>query len=165
MYTCRSTEPGITVSTYDPRYRGDFVSLNEEWVTKYFVLEDTDRKYLDDPERTIVEPGGDIVFLLEGDRAVATCALIPYKTGVFELAKMAVLESERGRGLGNLLMDATIRRGREIGARKIFLLSNTKLKPAVNLYKKFGFKTVHQGPNPSYERCNIEMVLFLDPTT
>lgn len=44
---------------------------------------------------------------------------------------------------------------------EITLLSNTILEPAISLYKKHGFETVHLGPHPDYERCNIEMRLML----
>ncbi len=40
--------------------------------------------------------------------------------------------------------------------------SNAKLKPAINLYKKLGFKRI-VGERSPYERCNIQMLLtFFD---
>lgn len=153
----------MRVVGWDPRYREDFVRLNEEWIEKYFVIEDTDRKYLHNPDESIVGGGGDIVFLLLGDRVVGTCALVPSGNGVFELAKMAVAIDVRGRGLGDALMKAVLGRARTLGAKKIFLLSNTCLLAAISLYKKYGFETVRLGPHPDYERADIEMELLLDP--
>ncbi|RYY25293.1 MAG: MarR family transcriptional regulator, partial [Chitinophagaceae bacterium] len=49
---------------------------------------------------------------------------------------------------------------RELGARKVYLESNTKLEPAINLYYKLGFKKIAGAPSP-YERCNIQMELEL----
>jgi ribosomal protein S18 acetylase RimI-like enzyme len=152
----------ITIGGWDPRYRDDFVRLNEAWIERYFVMEDADRKYLHHPEKTIIDPGGDIIFLLLGDHVVGTCALIPCGDGVFELAKMAVAGNERGKGLGNTLIEAVIERARALGATKIFLLSNTRLEAAISLYEKYGFKTVRLGPHPDYERVDIEMELALD---
>ena len=51
----------LQISTWDPRYRDDFVSLNEAWVREFFVMEDNDRKHFDDPEASIIAPGGDII--------------------------------------------------------------------------------------------------------
>ena len=151
----------VKVLGWDPRYRDDFIRLNEAWVTKYFAVEETDRKHFEDPEKTIVVPGGDIVFLVENGRCVGTCALIACGEGTYELAKMAVLESELGRGLGDILMDATLRRARELNATRVFLLSNTSLTPAISLYTKHGFKTVRPGPHPEYDRADIEMAIDL----
>ena len=162
MSTMKAKNHSIRVSWWDPQYREDFVRLNEAWIEKYFQLEDTDRKYLHNVEGAVIEPGGDVVFVLENDKVVGACALVAEEPGVFELAKMAVDESCRGRGLGNVLMKAVIECAREKGAHRIFLLSNTLLAPAISLYKKFGFKTTHLGPDPRYARADIEMVLDLD---
>jgi N-acetylglutamate synthase-like GNAT family acetyltransferase len=146
---------------WDPRYRDDFIRLNKAWIEHYFILEATDRKYLYHPEKAIIEPGGDIIFMLRGDRVVGTCALVPCGDGVLELAKMAIVEEERGKGLGNGLIEAVIDKARCMGARKVFLLSNTRMVPAISLYKKYGFRTVRLGPHPDYERADIEMELVL----
>ncbi|MCH7549325.1 MAG: hypothetical protein IH969_07315, partial [Candidatus Krumholzibacteriota bacterium] len=34
----------VKVSGWDPRYRDDFVRLNEAWVTRYFAVEESDRR-------------------------------------------------------------------------------------------------------------------------
>ena len=115
------THAGLKISRWDPRYGGAFIRLNEAWIKKFFVLEKTDLKYLHDPIKNIISPGGDIVFLIHGDRVVGTCALVPHEPGVYELAKMAVEQSERGRGLGNVLMEAVIECARDKAAVKIFL--------------------------------------------
>jgi len=151
----------VRIVGWDPQYRADFVNLNEAWVRQYFAMEDADRKQFEDPGRHIVDRGGDIVFVLDGDRCVGACALIACGDGLFELAKMAVLETERGRGLGEILMEGTLRRARELGAHRVFLLSNTSLTPAISLYKKHGFKTVRLGSHPDYERADIEMSIDL----
>ena len=55
-----------------------------------------------------VEPGGQIFFALLGGKAVGTCALIPHGPRIYELAKMAVSEELRGRGIGGDLLAAAI---------------------------------------------------------
>ena len=47
-----------------------------------------------------------------------------------------------------------------IGATRVYLESNTILEPAINLYRKLGFKSVEGGASP-YGRCNIQMEVWL----
>ena len=60
----------------------------------------------------------------------------------------------------SLLGTAIIEKARTLGARGIYLESNTILKPAISLYHKLGFKKVTGHPTP-YARCNIQMGLPL----
>jgi len=73
---------------------------------------------------------------------------------------MAVTENARGKNIGRLLGEAVINKARQIGAKKIYLESNTVLEPAINLYRKLGFRKVTGPPSP-YTRCNIQMELLL----
>jgi putative acetyltransferase len=70
---------------------------------------------------------------------------------------MAVDPSAQGKGYGRMLMDRAIEWCKEKGVPEIFILSNTVLSPAINLYKKSGFEVVQLGPHPDYERCNITL--------
>jgi GNAT superfamily N-acetyltransferase len=147
----------VKVVTHDPKYVDVFVELNEEWIEKYFVIEEMDRAQLRKPEDSILKPGGQIFYVLEDGHPVGTCAMVPHGPGCFELAKMAVSPSTRGKGYGDVLMTTAIEWARDKGAKKVMLLSNTVLQPAITLYRKHGFKTVHLGDHPDYKRCNIEM--------
>lgn len=149
-----------TIVTYQEKYLPAFANLNREWIQKYFTLEPMDLAQLEKPHDLILNPGGEIFFLLEDGIPVGTCAMAPHD-GVFELAKMAILPSKRGLGYGDLLMQAAIDWAKEKNLPKIILLSNTVLEPAISLYKKHGFKTVHLGSHPDYQRCNIIMELAL----
>lgn len=149
------------VITYDSRFLPAFISLNEEWIQRHFAIEEMDRRQLRDPHGFILKGGGEIFFVIEKGVAVGTCAMIPHGESGFELAKMAVAPDTRGKGYGDLLMVTAIDWARAKGASEIQILSNTVLEPAIQLYKKHGFQTVHLGPHPDYQRCNIEMVLKL----
>lgn len=52
---------------------------------------------------------------------------------------------------------------KELGASKIYLESNTILKPAIQLYQKLGFQKI-VGRTTPYKRCNIQMELILNDT-
>jgi ribosomal protein S18 acetylase RimI-like enzyme len=73
---------------------------------------------------------------------------------------MGVSPKTQGLGIGYLLGRACIEKARALGARRVYLESNTRLKPAINLYHKLGFRKVAGPPSP-YERCDIQMELVL----
>lgn len=141
---------------YDKQFNPAFRSLNLEWIERYFKVEKKDLEQVDNPE-TCIRGGGQIFFVMVGGEAVGTCAMYKIGEKKYELAKMAVNPGMRGKGYGDLLMVGAEEWARAQGATEILILSNTVLEPAIRLYKKHGFETVHLGPHPDYERCNIEM--------
>ncbi len=145
---------------YTPEHHDAFRDLNLEWIERYFEVEEADRISLDDPDRHILEPGGAILMALHHDRVVGTCALIKMDDRRYELAKMAVERTCRGKGIGWLLGRAVLERARDLGASSVYLESNTALGPAISLYRKLGFQEVRGQPSP-YARCNIQMEALL----
>ncbi|MBS1602030.1 MAG: GNAT family N-acetyltransferase [Bacteroidetes bacterium] len=148
----------VKIVDYTPDMQPAFRQLNEEWITKYFRMEKSDYKALDHPGEYILDKGGHIFMALYKGEAVGACAIIPMDDGGFELAKMAVSPRAQGLGIGYLIGQACIEKARALGARRVYLESNTTLKPAINLYHKLGFRKVAGPPSP-YERCNIQMEL------
>ena len=148
----------VQVIDYTPAYQQAFKQLNEEWITQYFKMEATDYKSLDHPDEYILNKGGHIFMALYHNEPVGACALIKIEDDTYELAKMAVSPKAKGKGIGFILGQACIARAKQLGAKKLYLESNTILKPAINLYHKLGFKKVTGIPSP-YERCNIQMIL------
>lgn len=150
----------VEIIEYQPEYKKAFRQLNEEWITTWFKMEEADYKALDNPEEYIINKGGYIYFALYKGQVVGTCALIKMDNNTFELAKMAVSPLAKGKGIGYLLGNAIISKAKQEGATKLYLESNTILKPAINLYHKLGFKKITGPPSP-YERANIQMELNL----
>src|ERR1700722_15907931 len=140
-----------------------FRTLNEEWITRYFTLEKMDRETLGDPENMILRKGGHIFMGFLGRQAVGCVALIPMGDGVYELSKMAVSPELRGLGIGRRLLQEAITLARQIGARSLFLGSNSKLQNAVHLYESVGFRHVpaESIPDMPYVRANVFMDLPL----
>jgi len=136
----------------------DFIRLNEEWISKYFSLEKVDIELANNPSIIIQNKG--YIFSIVSERKVAgVCALFNEGNGVFELARMAVSPNHQGKGLGKALMKACVSKAKEINAKKVYLVSNTKLQSAIELYKMFGFITIQLGQHPVYSRANIVMEL------
>ncbi|MEO0758020.1 MAG: bifunctional helix-turn-helix transcriptional regulator/GNAT family N-acetyltransferase [Cyanobacteria bacterium J06648_16] len=150
----------VEIVDYTPQFAADFKRLNYEWIEQYFVVEETDRLYLENPEEKILQPGGHIFMAQYRDDVVGTCALVKLDENTYELAKMGVTANVRGKGIGWLLGQAAVTKARAMGAQTLFLESNTRLEPAIQLYKKLGFKKITGEPSP-YERCNIQMRLEL----
>lgn len=148
----------VEIVLYNDSYQPAFKKLNQDWITNYFKMEETDFKSLDHPKEYILDKGGFILIALYLGKPVGTCSLIKMNDNTFELAKMAVSDEAKGKGIGSLLGNAVIQKAKEEGAKKLYLESNTILKPAINLYHKLGFKKVTGIPSP-YERCNIQMEL------
>lgn len=153
---------GVRIVPYKPEYREAFQKLNEDWIKTHFKIEKADRVALEDPEGYILKRGGFIFVAVLDARPVGVCAILKRDDPKYpyELAKMAVDRNERGKNIGWLLGKAVIEKTRELGAKKVFLESNTKLTPAMGLYDKLGFKKI-TGPATPYERCNIQMELRL----
>ena len=126
-----------------------FRTLNEEWITRHFVLEPKDVATLADPETAILGKGGHVYTAFAGDQAVGCVALLPMADGVYELSKMAVAPGMRGRGIGRRVLSHAIEEARALGARALFLGSSTKLPEAVHLYEGVGFGNVPRGPGPT----------------
>ncbi len=144
-----------------PEHYPAFKQLNEEWITTWFKMELEDHHALDHPQEHILDKGGFILMALYQGKPIGTCSLIRMADGNYELAKMAVAPLAKGKGIGFLLGQACIEKARTLGASRVYLESNTRLKPAISLYHKLGFRKVAGPPSP-YERCNIQMELLLD---
>ena len=158
----RRESAAVRIVPYEPKYHEAFRTLNEAWISTHFTIEEADRRALDHPQTYILDRGGHILVALYHDEPVGVCALIamdddPYD---FELAKMAVDPVAQGKSIGWLLGQAAIEQARSAGASKLYLESNTVLKPAINLYRKLGFRKIAGHPTP-YRRCNIQMEFAL----
>ncbi len=116
-----------------------FRELNEQWLQEDFRIEPYDETQLADPEKEIINNGGFILYARSAGRIVGTVALVRLSSRRFELAKMAVLKSERGRGIGRRLLEAAVDRARSHRAASIVLMTHEKHEAATKLYRDFGF--------------------------
>lgn len=150
----------IKIVNYQPSHATAFKELNEAWINQYFEMEDSDRNMLGNPKGYILDKGGAILIAETDGKAVGTCALVKMEDRTYELAKMAVSPEARGQKIGWKIGLATIEKAKELGAEKIYLETNSVLKPAISLYKKLGFKNAEGYCSP-YARCNVQMELKL----
>ena len=151
----------MEIIEYRSEYKEHIKELNFEWLEKYFSVETSDIVQLSDPENEIINKGGFIYYASVDDKVVGTVTLMKVDNGIYELGKMAVTAKYQGKGIGNRLLAHCITKAKSIGAETIILYSNTKLVPAIELYKKYGFVATTMGIT-SYERSNIKMELKIN---
>ena len=147
----------VIVTDFLSQYSNKFYKLNKAWIEEYWVLEDSDKKDLLNPE-IIIHNGGQIFFAISNHEVIGTVAMIKNSDKIYELAKMTVKSNYRGKGIANLLMDKCIEFAFKKNASEIFLISNDSLTVARNLYEKYGFKEVVLD-SQKYKRGNVKMIL------
>lgn len=151
----------VEIVDYRPEYKDDFVRLNSDWISEYFKIEEADIKTFADPEAYIIGNGGFIFCALLDGKVAGVCALQKIKDNPvygYELAKLAVDKSAHGLGLGEKLCRAAIAKAKSLSKKQIYIESNTRLKPAIALYKKLGFREIKDG-KPIFERVDIQLAL------
>jgi GNAT superfamily N-acetyltransferase len=154
-----TTSAELQIEDYRAEHQRHFEHLNRTWIEKYFWMEPVDVQVLEHPEEYIVKPGGYILMAYWKKEIAGTVALKYVDKDVYEFTKMAVDEKFQGRGIGEKLSYAAIEKAKHLGASRIILYSNTRLAPAIKLYRKIGFKEIPvDGP---YKRSDIKKELML----
>ncbi len=153
----------IEILKFRPEFAKYFDRINREWLNEYFTIEDFDRKVLSNPQREIIDPGGHILFARLGDDIVGTVALMRHGRQIFEVAKMGVSKTARGKQVGTRLAKAAIDLARSEGAHTLLLYTSPKLAAANSLYRKLGFQEQKNAPQPlAYQRHSILMILDIE---
>ena len=148
----------IEIVGYETKYASHFYDLNVAWLEKYFYVEPYDQKVLSNPKKYVIDPGGYIFFAKYAREIVGVVSLINQKS-FFELSKMAVTPKYQGLKIGLQLMNFCIEFAKQKQWESITIYSHKKLLPAIQLYKKVGFKEISLEENSHYERSNIKMLL------
>jgi putative acetyltransferase len=143
-----------------------FAALNLHWIEEYFGVEESDRRQLENPVSSLLEPGGAIVLAELDGRVVGCGALaVPHEATTdgrtwLEVVKMATDPSAQGAGLGAAILDRLIEKARNRGADALWLETNSRLEAATRLYRRKGFRALepHELRHTPYARCNLQMV-------
>ena len=130
--------------------------LNYEWLEKYFTVEKNDIISLSNPKEEIIDKGGFIFYAKLNDEIIGTASLLKKSATVFELGKMAVSQKAQGHKIGTLLLEHCLTFAKQKQIKTLVLYSNTQLKSALHLYRKYGFSEVDVEEG-LYERADIKM--------
>ena len=153
----------IKILEYTPEYKNYFKELNYEWLNEYFEVEKYDRQVLSNPEKEILNKGGQILFAEFDNKIVGTTAILKRNPKQYELTKMAVKSEYRGKQIGLKLAHTVIDKVRLMKAESIILETSRKLTAATNLYTKLGFQQTDESiyKNEKFKRATIQMKLNL----
>jgi len=152
-----SEGPALRIVAYAPEYRQAFHDLNIWWIERWFEPEPIDLEVLQDPEGTLLEPGGEIWFAVSDDGVIGACGLKAHADDVYELTKLGVDPQAQGLGAGQALCEHVIARFVARGGRLLFLDTNAVLEPATKLYEKLGFEITTPPEPRHYARSNVYM--------
>lgn len=151
----------MEVIPYQSQYAEDFKKLNLAWLEKYFWVEPHDEEVLGKPKKYIIDTGGNIFLVKDGEKIIGCVALMKMEEGVFELTKMAISPEYQGRKIGQKLMQHTLDFAKKQDWDHLIIFSNRKLENAIYIYKKYGFEEIPIGENNPYTRGDIKMRLNL----
>lgn len=152
----------ITIIPYEEKYQPDFKRLNLEWLDQYDLTESHDLEILDHPGEKVIDEGGCIFLAIDGEKVIGTAGLAKESEDIYELVKMTVDPEYRGKGVSKILLERCLEEARKLNAEKVFLFSNSKLVPALTLYKKYGFHHVEVTNSPLLT-ADVKMELSLQP--
>jgi len=102
-------------------------------------------------------PDGRLILALDDTDAIGCIALRKLDEGICEMKRLYVKPSARGNGLGKLLVNALIDEAKKIGYTKMRLDTVPKMKEAIDLYLKIGFKEIKP-----YRENPIEGALYME---
>lgn len=133
----------MKVIEYQEKYKKDFIQFNTDWIEDNFdSLETEDLDTFNHIEKSLDE-GPMIYFAVEGENALATCMAKPLdKKGTWELCKMGSNKYIPHKGAGSAVFQAAMEWAIQHGANRLFILSNSRLKAALHIYEKYGFREI-----------------------
>lgn len=99
--------------------------------------------------------GGMFYLLRDGHKIIGTIAIINKHNGIAELKRLYVDSNYRGRKLGSLLVDTSMKYCQEHGFKKVEFETNKKFEKAHQLYLRRGFKIVHEDERSLFMEKNI----------
>lgn len=132
----------MKVIPFEEKYRQDFIDFNTEWIISNFgFLEEHDKETFEkiDDEMKL---GAMIFFAVENDVALATCMAMPMQGTTWEICKLGSNKNVPHKGAGSAVFEAAMKWALNHGAERLFILSNSKLKPALHIYRKYGFEEI-----------------------
>ncbi len=139
---------------FEERFRQAFIDFNTDWiVTNFGKLEPHDLETFDKIDEEL-RNGAMIFFAIENDIPLACCMSMPMEGDTWEICKLGSNKNMPHKGAGTLVFKAAMEWAQKHGAKRLFILSNSRLKPALHIYEKHGFKEIKLD-DYGYERGDI----------
>lgn len=114
--------------------------IGDVWAEYGCVLDTTiEEKYLLTPVEYFHARNGEFWVAEDGDRIVATVAIMMIDNYIAELKSLYVHKAQRGAGMGEKLTRLAVDLAKERGARETVLWTDTRFVNAHRLYERLGF--------------------------
>tara|TARA_R110001592_G_scaffold141573_3_gene363194 strand:- start:2512 stop:2973 length:462 start_codon:yes stop_codon:yes gene_type:complete len=149
----------LQVRKYEDKYHQQFKKISLDWLHQHHLYEKADDDLLDNPNKYL-EKGSSIFLAHFNDKVVGTISLIPIDKYKYEILKLGVIEGYKGLGIGAKLMQVCIDICVEKKVKTITLESSSRLKNALKLYEKLGFKHI-EVIDAHFESADVKMELKL----
>lgn len=132
----------MRIILYEERYKQYFIDFNTDWIISNFgFLEEHDKEAFHQIDEAM-EKGAMIFFAIENHNVLATCMAKPMKDTTWEICKLGSNKHVPHKGAGSAVFEAAMQWALHHGAERLFILSNSKLKAAIHIYEKYGFKEI-----------------------
>lgn len=155
----------MQIVPYEQKYKEAFIRLNTEWLTKLYYIESFDQYSMDHIDE-LIQKGAMAFFAIDNaGEIMATCMTEPIGDNVWEICKLAAVGQYTGTGAGSAVLKSCMDYAIEHGAKKLCLITISGLKPAIHLYKKFGFVEVPYRKEIWHsEKADVEMEYTVERT-
>lgn len=133
----------MKIVQYQEKYRDYFIQFNTDWIQDNFgYLEKEDLEVFNHIDEHL-KNGAMIYFALDNENVLATCMAKPLDNdGIWEICKLGSNKHLPHNGAGSAVFEASMNWAIENGAKRLFILSNRKLKAALHIYEKYGFNEI-----------------------
>lgn len=133
----------MNIIQYQEKYKKDFIQFNTDWIVDNFgCLEEEDLETFNHIEENL-KNGAMIYFAVDNGNVLATCMAKPLRDdGTWELCKLGSNKHLPHKGAGSAVFEASMNWAVQHHAKKLFILSNSKLKAAIHIYEKYGFHEI-----------------------
>ena len=146
----------MKIISFTEKYRQDFIDINTDWIVSNFgSLEEHDIEAFKKIDEQM-QAGAMIFFAIENDTVLATCMAMPMEATTWEICKVGENKNVPHKGAGSAVFEASMKWAINHGAERLFIVTNTKLKPALHIYEKYGFKEIKL-TDYRYTRGNIAL--------
>lgn len=145
----------MKIIQYQEKYKDYFIQFNMDWILDNFgCLEKEDLEIFNNIDEHI-KNGAMIYFALDNENVLATCMAKPLdNNGTWEICKLGSNKHLPHKGVGSAVFEASMNWAIENGAKRLFILSNSKLKAALHIYQKYGFNEIKLN-DYEYDRGDI----------
>lgn len=135
-------ETEMKVIPFEERYRQDFIDFNTDWIVSNFgAVEAHDLETFETIDEKL-QAGAMIFFAVQDGIALAACMATPMEGTTWEICKLCSNRQVPHKGAGSAVFQTSMEWALSHGAERLFILSNRKLKPALHIYRKFGFQEI-----------------------